>query len=875
MKTVKEMTIREKIGQLVFFGFPGYELTPEIKALINEYKMGNIIIFTRNIKDTKQLFQLNKEIHQTINQMTGIMPLIAIDQEGGMVTRILEGVTFPPGNMTLAATDLEMAYQVGKIVGTELRALGINMNLAPVLDVNNNPDNPVISVRSFSDNPETVSRFGAHYFRGLQEVGIIATAKHFPGHGDTSQDSHYFLPTINHDKDRLAQIELYPFRQAIKGNIDAIMSAHVIFPAYEDSELPATLSEKVLTGLLREKLGFTGLIVSDCMEMKAIDDHFTAAYGALIGLLAGLDMVFISHTFKKQLETLELLASAVENGKFPLALLDEKVERILKYKNKIYPIIKQYFYDISYHDVVSVLENQQNRQTVSAIVDASLTKVKGKDFYPNRKTLLIATEPFATTVAEEAVSNRSIIDAVRRSGLSFDTVKIGIKIDDSTINEIVDQARYYQNVVVCTYNAGTYLNQAKLVNKLYPVCEDLFVIATRNPYDIFQFPRIDNYLCVYEYTPNSVATIVKYLKREIYPAGRLPVKLKRPFKVGASLYVGLSDYPLTDNLNYLHLLKKYNIEKVFISAHMPEMNQDFEKELHQIVNEANRLGIQVILDVSRPTFYEITLPPIYALRLDYGFRREEIVQLAKNADYCLELNASTLTESDLRYFINRGVDTARLRISHNFYPKPYTGLSHDEILRKNLILKRYGFKVSAFIPSQIGKRPPLYEGLPTIEAHRHLPLEIILSEMANLELEEVFFGDAYAYETELKTAGSFTGELILVPICLYPGLSDNERQILLSEHRNRRDASSHFIRSSVRFSKGVISPRNTIIREYYDVTIDNEQFGRYQGEVSIITDELPSDKRVNVVGNAMVTDFIINEIKKGKKFKFVIIGEVL
>ncbi|MDI9506853.1 MAG: beta-N-acetylhexosaminidase [Bacillota bacterium] len=872
MKSAKEMTLKEKIGQLFFFGFPGNELSPEIIALIEEYKLGNIILFARNIKTPRQLYELNKEIHDRISRATGIMPLIAIDQEGGMVTRIMNGVTFPPGNMTMAATDREMAYRVGKIVGEELRALGINMNLAPVLDVNNNPDNPVIGVRSFSDDPETVARFGLEYIRGLQGAGIIATGKHFPGHGDTALDSHYALPVIGHDKDRLDRVELYPFRRAIENNIDAIMSAHVIFPAYENGELPATLSEKVLTGLLRGELGFGGLIVSDCMEMKAIDDHFTAPRGALAGLLAGLDMVFISHAPEKQRAALELLTATVESGEFPLSLLDEKAERILRYKEKIYPTIKEHFYNRDYDAATAVLTSPEHRNTAAAVVDASLTKVKGKDFRPVGKTLVIAPDPRAVTIAEDKVAALSITDAVRHSGLPYDVVKIERNIASDTIDEIVSRARDYQTVVICTWNAAS-TGQAELARKLYRACADLYVISTRNPYDIFAFPEIDNYLCLYEYTPNSVATLLKYLKGEIYPSGKLPVRLWRPPKIGASLYVGLPDYALEKNIEYLRLLKRHGIDRIFISGHMPEMKAGFEGELREIVSVANDLGMKVILDISPAAFSKITLPPIYALRLDYGFSREEIVRLANEADYRIELNASTISEEDLRYLLNRGTRPERLRISHNFYPKPYTGLSHEEVLKKNLAFRKYGFKVAAFIPSQVNKRPPLYEGLPTVEDHRRMPLLAALSEVAGLELDEIYFGDAYVGEDELAAALAYDGKTVYVPLALYPGITDNEKAMLLREHRNRLDATPYFIRSSVRSRDAAIKPRNTVARGLCEVTVDNELFGRYQGEVAIMMSDLPADRRVNVVGKAIVTDFAINEIKKGKKFKFILTGE--
>ena len=335
MKTIKEMTLKEKLGQLIIAGFNGYEYNEHLKTLIEEYKVGNIILFSRNIKNIDQLITLNKKIFSEIEKNTGNIPFITIDQEGGMVTRIMDGATFCPGNMTLTATNnSDNAYRIGKIMGDELTHLGINMNLAPSLDVNNNPENPVIGVRSYGDNPKTVSEYGNKYIKGLQEKGVIATAKHFPGHGDTNVDSHLGLPMITHTLKELEEVELVPFKSAIKNGVDAIMSAHIVFSEIDKSGLPGTLSKVILNDLLREKLNFKGLIVSDCMQMKAIDDQYTTERGTLMGIKAGLDMACISHDLEKQVGALKLIEKAIEKGEISEDLIDEKVERILSYKEK-------------------------------------------------------------------------------------------------------------------------------------------------------------------------------------------------------------------------------------------------------------------------------------------------------------------------------------------------------------------------------------------------------------------------------------------------------------------------------------------------------------------------------------------------------------
>lgn len=520
MKSVKDMTLKEKLGQLLVVGFSGHEYSDHLRILVEDYKVGNVILFARNIKNINQLSKLNHDIHREIKKHTGIMPLITIDQEGGIVTRIMNGATFNPGHMTLGATNSENAYTVGKIMGKELSKLGINMNLAPTLDVNNNPKNPVIGVRSFSDDPKKVADFGIRFIKGLQEQGIIATAKHFPGHGDVEVDSHLGLPVVEHDKKRLDEVELYPFKKAFEEGVRAIMSAHIVFKAYEKEDIPGTVSKKIMTGLLRDKLGFNGLVVSDCMEMKAIDDTYTTAKGVAMGMEAGLDMAFVSHTLEKQIASLKAIEKAIEDGKISIEEIDQKVERILEYKQIVEPAIKENF--LENENNLEFFEINPNHKIAQDIVDASLTLVKGENFKLKDKTLLLATIPYATTIAEDQLDTRNILDSVKAEIPEIDTLELPMK----AINEeLVKTAAKYDTVVICSYNAIALEKQAEMINMLNKASKKAFIISTRNPYDINVLKDVDNYICLYEYTPNSVRTIVKYLKGEIEAKGKLPIKL--------------------------------------------------------------------------------------------------------------------------------------------------------------------------------------------------------------------------------------------------------------------------------------------------------------------------------------------------------------
>ena len=523
MKKLNEMTLKEKLGQLLVVGFSGYEYNDHLRKLVEEYKVGNVILFVRNIKNLEQLSKLNKDIHNEIIKHTGVMPLITIDQEGGIVTRIMNGATFCPGNMTLAATNVENASIIGKIMGEELAHLGINMNLAPVLDVNNNIDNPVIGVRSYSDDPEIVTNYGIRFIKGLQEKGIIATAKHFPGHGDTNVDSHLGLPTVAHSKERLAQVELVPFKKAIAAGLDAIMSAHIVFKAYEEEDIPGTISRNVITNLLREELGFEGLIVSDCMEMKAIDDTYTTPVGVVKGIAAGLDLAFVSHTLEKQIKALELLEEAVNNGEISMKEIDQKVERILKFKAKTEKIIKRDFIN-NENNLEYFNNNQNNRDIAQKIVDDSLTLIKGEPYKEKGKTLLLAPVPYATTIAEDKLDSRNILDSVKTEIPEIDCLELPMRDIDKSL---IEKVKEYDNVIICSYNANALAKQKEMINLLIQNAKNHHIIATRNPYDYIAMDNVQNFVTLYEYTPNSVRTVVKYLKGQITPKGKLPITLKK------------------------------------------------------------------------------------------------------------------------------------------------------------------------------------------------------------------------------------------------------------------------------------------------------------------------------------------------------------
>jgi len=325
-----------RVGQVFMVGIEGLEVSDDAARLIEEHGVGAIILFARNIESPGQVAELTAGL-QDVAKEAGRPPLlIAVDQEGGAVQRILAPATEWPGNLALgAADDEELAKRCARAMAEELLALGINWNLAPVLDVNTNPANPIIGVRSFGSDPERVAALGAAFIRGMQEAGAAACGKHFPGHGDTSQDSHVTLPTVPHHRQRLERVELVPFRAAVEAEVASIMTAHVTFPAVEPQQgLPATLSPKVIEGLLRQEMGFRGAVVADALEMAGIADYFGISEGAVRALAAGADVLPVCSGFDRQVLAIRAVAEAVAAGRVPEKRLEEAAGRVAELKAK-------------------------------------------------------------------------------------------------------------------------------------------------------------------------------------------------------------------------------------------------------------------------------------------------------------------------------------------------------------------------------------------------------------------------------------------------------------------------------------------------------------------------------------------------------------
>ncbi|WP_458464584.1 beta-N-acetylhexosaminidase [Paenibacillus sp.] len=542
MKPLDDLTLEQKVGQLLMCGFHGQQADEQITRLIRDYHVGGVIYFRRNVQSIDQLTRLSAEL-QGIAAEAGELPLmISVDQEGGMVARIdKEGMTQVPGNMALGATgNPEYTLECARILGRELKSIGIDMNLAPVVDVNNNALNPVIGVRSYGESAESVATHGAAAITGYQSQGIAATAKHFPGHGDTAVDSHLGMVTVPHDRNRLEEIELLPFCRAIEAGVDAIMTAHVIFPSIEPKPIPATLSRKVLTGLLREEMGFEGIIITDCLEMHAISKPYGVAEAAIRAVEAGADLILVSHTLQDQVAALEAIVEAVRTGRISEEVIHQAVERIMTWKRKRCGQQNDHLFSPKASERVEAADvepvdctetSEPNESTLFKIASSSITVVHNEGLLPldpEKDVYVIWPEVVQRTEVDEPWSHMDSLGvALSQLRGRVRERKITTQPSYYEADQILKDVSESEQVIVCTYTSAGHLpkGQQHLVEKLSKK-HSLIVVALRNPYDLLEIPMPGSYVCTYENTPTVVRALSHVLTGGLQPTGSLPVRLR-------------------------------------------------------------------------------------------------------------------------------------------------------------------------------------------------------------------------------------------------------------------------------------------------------------------------------------------------------------
>lgn len=502
------------IGQKLVTGLPGCEITDEFRRLVKEHKVGNVILFARNIESPAQLKGLCHELQELITSETGLPAFIAIDQEGGNLARLHAPATVLPGAMGLgAAGEPQLAEQAGYITGKELIACGVNLNLAPVMDVNNNPENPVIGARSFSSRPRFAAEMACAWAAGLRKAGMVDCAKHFPGHGDTQVDSHLAMPIIDKSMEQLQNCELIPFARAVKEGVLAVMTAHILFPQLEKGGLPATMSQTILQGLLRRELGFEGLIISDCMMMEAISGRYGTVKGTVAAVKAGVDLVLICHSNPLTAEACAALDAELDEEELLSSFRRiEKVKRGLK--KDAYPL--------------ECVGCEEHRAFAEKLAYQVLTFVGGPGSEvpsPGNNPLFVGCEPYRSTMAADPSSFGGILPRALQERFGGKAVEIDSDPDDDTIGQILSKAGNHSALVVSTFNGRQQPGQRKLIDALKNVDVPVFLIAMRDPFDLMGMTDSCWCLAAYDYTEESVRAVVKAFENRLCCQGRLPVEL--------------------------------------------------------------------------------------------------------------------------------------------------------------------------------------------------------------------------------------------------------------------------------------------------------------------------------------------------------------
>lgn len=541
---LQEMSLEEKVGQLFVtyaYGRTANTADPANREefgvdtpaeVVRKYHLGGIVHFswTNSLYGPEQIARLSNGMQDAAINSGGRVPLlISTDQEQGKVTRIGEPATQFPGNMALGATrSPEDSRRAAEITGRELRAMGLNMNFAPDGDVNVNPENPVIGVRSFSSDPALAAELTAAQVRGYQgagESGVSGSVKHFPGHGDTTTDSHTGLPVIEHDRQEWERLDKPPFAAALEAGTDSVMSAHIVVPKLDDSGNPATLSRTVLGGMLREEMGYRGVVFTDSLQMQGVREQHPDGEIPVLALQAGADMLLMPQNLQVAIDG---VLGAVRDGRLTEQRIDESVRRILALKQKR-GVLADPFTDVS--KVGSKVGSPEHLATAERITDRSTTVLRNENVLP----LENPGEVLVTGAGEDAT--RALAGDIGERGPRSTALPTGKQPTPEQIDRAVAQAGDNDVTVVLTNAAWDAENaaQLELVSRLEQAGKPVVAVAVRDPYDA---GHVDAPAWVATYSDKAVAmeSLTKVLFGEISPTGKLPVAVPDADEPGSEKY---------------------------------------------------------------------------------------------------------------------------------------------------------------------------------------------------------------------------------------------------------------------------------------------------------------------------------------------------
>lgn len=526
------MNFAELAAQLIMIDLDGPQLQSRCREHLGRYHWGGVLLFARNIHDRPQLHQLMKDLRELGD------PLVAVDQEGGLVDRVrFPDTVLTPGPMALAATgDPDLTREAHAIMGQQLADMGFHLDFAPCLDINSNPDNPIIGVRSFGDSPQLVAAHGRAACEGLRQGGVAATVKHFPGHGDCHLDTHLALPTLKITLEQLLQRELVPFQQCLEAGAEACMTAHIVFGSLDSR--PATLSAPILTGLLRHQMGYQGVVFTDSMEMQALADHYGTGEACVLALEAGADMIIARSGYALQVESVEAIVAALESGRLDPQALQESLHRLQHLRLRLHGVHPthppaSYALPAAPVDARPLLDHnprfadQEHRMRM--IVEKTITVVRNREnLLPiaSGRVLLLSPDLLPLTPLGEMTPSERSMRHLRLEGLEVNEAHYPAETRGPALDHLLTQARQADTVIFTVYARHRLPDATReLGQHLLAANPRTILVSLSSPYVLRDLPDSPAFVCSYNYTPLSLQALGRVLSGQVVAQGRLPVTI--------------------------------------------------------------------------------------------------------------------------------------------------------------------------------------------------------------------------------------------------------------------------------------------------------------------------------------------------------------
>ncbi len=541
-QTLKSLNLRERIGQMIVVGALGEyknvasEKFADIKKQIVENRVGGFVFYRG---DVLELAAMTNEMQR----VSKVPLLMAADFERGLPMQIKSGTSFTHNMGIAAAGDPQAAYRKGRIIAEEMRALGINWLYGPVSDVLNNPANSMVNVRSYGENPEKVSQFVAAEVRGLRDGGVLSTAKHFPGHGDTPIDSHINTPTINISRERFETVELAPFRAAIAAGLDSFMTAHIALPEITGDNVPASLSPQINQDLIRKELKFDGIITTDSLGMGAIIKNYKGVEGAVRAIKAGADIALLPPDPKG---TIDVLEKAVLNGEIPRKQLDDSVRRILRAKYRVGLVTKK---SVDLAKVNQIIEKPENVKFANELAERSMTLLRNENNVLPLGTKQTQNTLFIIVAGDDDADQGNVFKmAIETRVKNARVVRVDKRTTDKEYDQILAEARKAGTVLVAPFVKRAALKgtialpdaEANFVRKLIDKNKSVAVVAFGSPYQLQQFPEAKVYMAAWAVEDVAQNAAARAIFGETAITGRSPVSLPNLFKIGDGLQISVT-----------------------------------------------------------------------------------------------------------------------------------------------------------------------------------------------------------------------------------------------------------------------------------------------------------------------------------------------